>query len=214
MMFQKVQGLPELPKLKTLNMNGSRYYILPDRNVVPSVTTMLAYYEQAGLRRWKAKIGKEEADKISEEARVRGEAFHKSVEDYFNTGNMVNEEKILEMKSELDRINNIHYMETCLYSYSLALAGRCDLIAEYDGVLSVIDFKTSRKIKEEKWIQHYFEQGTAYSLMYEELIGLPIKQVVIMISSDALPFPQIFVRKTADYVDSLMVKIDDFPHGN
>jgi hypothetical protein len=209
----RVQGLPELPKLSTLNLNGDRYYELPDHSVVPSVTTMLGHYEKAGLRRWKAKVGQEEAKRISEEARWRGEAFHKAVEHYFDTGWASHmEPKLIEMLPELDKINNIHYMETCLYSRGLYLAGRCDLIAEYDGVLSVIDFKTSRKLKEEKWIQHYFEQGTAYAIMYEELVGVPINQVVIMISSDAIAVPQVFVKDKKDYMDSLMRKIDDYPN--
>lgn len=193
-------------------MNGDRYYILPDGNAVPSVTTLLGHFEKAGLRRWKAKVGKTEADKVSEEARTRGENFHKSVEDYLLTGKAkTSHKKLQEMLPELSKINNIHYQETCLYSTKLWIAGRCDLIAEYNGVLSVIDFKTSRKIKEEKWIQHYFEQGTAYAIMYEELVNTPIEQIVIMISSDALDKPQTFVVEKKHYIDSLMKKIIDFP---
>jgi hypothetical protein len=214
-MFQRVQGLPELPKLKTLNMNGSRYYVLPDKNVVPSVTTLLGHYEKAGLQRWKNKVGLEEAEKISSEARFRGEMFHTHVEDYLNGSRIaIQNPKLIEAIPELDKIDNIHYLETCLYSRGLALAGRCDLIEEYDGVLSVIDFKTSRKLKEEKWIQHYFEQGTAYSIMYEELVGKPIDQVVIIISSDAITVPQVFARPKREYIDSLNRKIDDFPYLN
>jgi genome maintenance exonuclease 1 len=97
-----------------------------------------------------------------------------------------------------------------LYSETLGLAGRTDVIAEYDGVASIIDFKTSLNMKKEAWIDNYFEQGTAYSLMYEELTGIKIEQIVIIISVDHEDKPQEFIKNRNDYVDSLKNKIEAY----
>jgi genome maintenance exonuclease 1 len=112
------------------------------------------------------------------------------------------------MKKEIDKsIDNIYYIEAPLYSNSMRMAGRTDIIAEYNGVLSVIDFKTSNREKREEHIQDYFLQSTAYALMFEERIGQPIEQIVIMMASDGLPEPQIFVKNTIDYYEQLLEKI-------
>ena len=96
-----------------------------------------------------------------------------------------------------------------LYSETLGLAGQVDCIAEYDGVPSVIDFKTSSKLKKEEWITHYFEQCTCYSLMYEEMTGIKAKQIVILISVDH-EHPQVFIKKRGDYVNGLYDKLKQF----
>ena len=109
----------------------------------------------------------------------------------------------------LDRIDNVHYLETMLYSETLGLAGQVDCIAEFDGVPSVIDFKTSLKLKKEEWILSYFEQCTCYSLMYEEMTGIKAKQIVVLISVDD-EHPQIFVKQRGDYVPELFNKVKQF----
>ncbi len=109
----------------------------------------------------------------------------------------------------LDRVDNVHYMETMLYSEILGLAGQVDCIAEFDGVPSIIDFKTSLKPKREDWILNYFEQCTCYSLMYEEMTGVQCKQIVVMIAVDHNE-PQVFVRNRKDYMPELARKIRQF----
>lgn len=227
MKFQRVTGLPNLPNLPRFSFNGKRHYQLPDRSIVPSVTTLLGHFEEKGIRRWRAKVGYEEADRISEEARLRGEAFHFIIEDYLENKSVNKNHKeftripillqnFVAIKPYLRRINNIHYQETCLYSNKMRVAGRCDVIAEFDGILSVIDFKTSRKPKEEKYIQNYFEQTTCYSLMYEELIGTEIPQVVILIAADqedGTSTLQPFIRHVRDYKSSLLNKINAYYTG-
>lgn len=230
MNFQKVSGLPDFKPLPRLNLNGKRHYQLPDRSIVPSVTTLLGHFEEKGIRRWRAKIGYDEADRISEEARIKGEAYHSLIEDYLENDpieDIMAREEIVKIGPELSskflltlpflhKISNIHYQETCLYSSKMKIAGRCDVIAEYEGILSVIDFKTSRKIKKEEYIQNYFEQATCYSLMYEELIGVEVPQIVIMIAaSDEVEgeVMQCFVRKTKDYKQNLFKKIDAYHTG-
>ena len=115
-----------------------------------------------------------------------------------------------DMIPTLDRIDNIHYVETMLYSETLGLAGQVDCIAEFDGVPSIIDFKTSLKNKREEWITNYFEQCTCYSLMYEEMTGVPCKQIVVLISVDGEIKPQVFVKNRKDYIPELANKIKQF----
>jgi genome maintenance exonuclease 1 len=98
-----------------------------------------------------------------------------------------------------EHVNNIHALEIPLYSHHLKVAGRVDCIAEYDGQLSIIDFKTSSKLKEESWIKGYFMQCSAYAVMYEERTGIPVSQIVIMIAVDS-EHPQVFIKKRNDYI--------------
>ena len=109
----------------------------------------------------------------------------------------------------VNRIDNVHYLETMLYSETLGLAGQVDCIAEFDGVPSVIDFKTSLKTKREEWILNYFEQCTCYSLMYEEMTGIKAKQIVVLISVDNKE-PQVFVKQRKDYIPELVNKVKQF----
>jgi genome maintenance exonuclease 1 len=217
--FRYVEGLPELKSLPTEQVDGKRYYVTPNGNRLPSVTTVLGHFKKASITEWRNRVGHEEAQKISTRASTRGTKFHNLLEKYLSNQYHNNREMLFEnimpdMKQAfhdaeiaLDKIDNIHYIETPLWSERLGLAGRTDVIGEYDGVLSIIDFKTSLKEKKEEWIDNYFEQGTAYALMYKERVGIAIQQVVIIISVDGLTEPQVFIKPTIDYVDSLINKI-------
>jgi ATP-dependent exoDNAse (exonuclease V) beta subunit len=108
-----------------------------------------------------------------------------------------------EFKPLLNRIDNIHAQEIALYSDHLRLAGRVDCIAEFDGKLSIIDFKTSKKPKKKEWIENYFAQAAAYAIMYEERTGIPINRSVIMIAVEG-DDPQIFIEKRDNFVPLLL----------
>ena len=165
-------------------------------------------------------MGEEEANKISARASRRGTKFHSLMESYISNeeqSTYLNEDLMPDMRQAfhdmiptLDRIDNIHYVETMLYSETLGLAGQVDCIAEFDGVPSIIDFKTSLKNKREEWITNYFEQCTCYSLMYEEMTGVPCKQIVVLISVDGEIKPQVFVKNRKDYIPELANKIKQF----
>ena len=114
------------------------------------------------------------------------------------------------MLPTLDRLDNVHYLETMLYSEAIGLAGQVDCIAEFDGVPSIIDFKTSLRLKKEEWILNYFEQCTCYSLMYEEMTGIQCKQIVVLISVDDEPEPQVFVKQRGEYIPELARKVKQF----
>lgn len=212
--FKFVEGMPDLKQLPTDESTGERFYVTPSGKKLPSVTTVLGHFKKKAMIEWRNRVGHEEANRISTRASTRGTKFHNMMESYLRNEDGFLKEVMPDMKQAffdmtktLDLIDNIRYIESPLYSEKLGVAGRTDCIAEYDGVLSIIDFKTSLKEKKEEWIENYFEQGTAYALMYEELVGEPINQIVILISVDGMEKPQIFIRDKIHYVQNLLEKI-------
>lgn len=218
--FKYVSGLPEKIKLEKTEVNGKRTYILPSGRLVPSVTTVLGHFEKKRINEWRRKVGNEEANRISAKASGRGTRFHNLVEKYFENkpyDQVITESTMPDLKEmfqialpTFDRIDNIHYVECALYSEALGVAGRCDLVAEFDGKLSIIDHKTSTKEKKEEWIIKYLEQKTCYGMMYEELFGIPIQQIVTIIIADDLKVPQIFIRDPEHYKEGLLSKIEAY----
>lgn len=215
--FSYLTNMPEMKSLAVEELDGKRHYVSPNGIKLPSITTVLGHFKKAQIIEWRNRVGAQEANAISNRASVRGTKFHSMMERYLR-----NEQKLFEgvmpdmkqafsdVRPTIDKIDNIHYIEAPLYSEVLGVAGRTDVIAEFDQVPSIIDFKTSRREKKEEWIDNYFEQGTAYSLMYEEMTGFQINQVVIIISVDGLDKPQVFIKDRNDYVDSLMAKIQAY----
>jgi genome maintenance exonuclease 1 len=203
-----------LPDLKSETFpDGKRYYVVPDTGEkLPSVTTVIGLQKKAGIIAWRKRVGEEVANKISRQATSRGTNVHTLCERYLNNDSLGDimpdaKEMFQALKPALNRINNIHYQEQALWSTQLGLAGRVDCIAEFDGVLSVIDFKTSKRIKAKKDIEDYFWQTTAYSLMYEEMIGRPINQLVVIMAVENEQ-PILFIEKTEDHIDGLVKAID------
>jgi genome maintenance exonuclease 1 len=204
----------DLPDLKShTTPSGQRFYVLPDGSGVklPSVTTVIGAMKKQAILEWRQRVGEEVANRISKKASSRGTNLHSICEDYLNNkpiGSVMPDalEMFKSIKPYLNKINNIHYQEQALWSVKIGLAGRVDCIGEYEGILSVIDFKTSKKIKKKEDIQDYFAQCTAYACMYEELIGNSIDQlVVVMAVEDEKPL--IFIEKTQDHLNNLLEHI-------
>jgi len=219
--FKFVDGLPELKQLDTDESTGVRYYVTPTGKKLPSVTTVLGHFKKKSLIEWRNKVGHEEADKVMYRASTRGTKFHNMLEGYLRNEEHFLDDVMPDMKQAfrdiqetLDLIDNIHYIESPLYSEKLGVAGRTDCIAEFAGVPSIIDFKTSLRQKKEAWIDNYFEQGTAYALMYEELVGKPMDQIVIIISCDDSEQPQVFIRDKNQYIQNLLEKIHLYKQEN
>jgi genome maintenance exonuclease 1 len=218
--FNHVNTQKSLCELNREEYNGKRYYVSPNGIKLPSVTTFLSHFKGDSILKWRKKVGEEEANRISKRASTRGTKFHSLMESYisnqerdcFLTEDLMPDMKqaFFDMVPTIDRIDNVHYLETMLYSETLGLAGQVDCIAEFDGIPSIIDFKTSLKLKKEEWILNYFEQCTAYSLMYEDMTGIQCRQIVVLISVDHETQPQIFVKKRGDYVKGLYDKIVQF----
>lgn len=215
--FKFVEGLPDLKQLPTDESTGERFYITPNGVKLPSVTTVLGHFKKKSLIEWRNRVGHEEANRISTRASTRGTRFHNMMESYLkNDDSFLNDvmpdmkQSFNDMKETLDLIDNIHYIECPLYSEKLGIAGRTDCIGEFGKTLSVIDFKTSAKLKKEEWIDNYFEQCTAYALMYEDLVEIPINQIVVLISVDNEEKPQVFIRDKKQYIENLLHKIKTY----
>jgi len=179
----------ELQDLRTENIEGKRHYVTPDGNKYISITTLLSNLSKAGIQKWRARVGEVEANRISTKASRQGTGVHSVCESYiknedgFLDGRMPNEiEMFQSIESLLDCIDNVHVTEGALYSDELKLAGRTDLIAEFDNQLAVIDYKTSRKIKTWDMCHAYFMQGAFYAHAYEERTGIPINNITIIMA--------------------------------
>jgi genome maintenance exonuclease 1 len=201
----------ELKDLKSETLSSGRYYTLEDGTRLPSVTTVLGAQKKQAIMEWRKRVGEEKANAISKKATSRGTNVHTLCERYLNNeklGSIMPDalEMFKSLKPFLNRINNIHYQECALWSKQLGMAGRVDCIGEYDGVLSSIDFKTSSRIKLKEDIQDYFWQTTAYALMYEEMIGIPIDQLVVIMAVDNEQ-PLIFIERTEDHIEGLVKAI-------
>lgn len=197
--------------------DGKRYYTLPDGTRLPSVTTVLGAMKKEAIMAWRKKVGEDVANAISKKATGRGTNVHTLCERYLNNeslGNIMPDalEMFLSLKPHLNKINNIHYQEQALWSTQLGMAGRVDCIGEYEGELSVIDFKTSRKIKTIDQIEDYFWQTSAYALMYEELIGTPIDNLVIIMAVED-DKPLIFKERTENHINGLVRAINYYKDG-
>ena len=205
----------ELLELNTETINGKRHYVTP-KGKFPSITSVLGAFPKKALMEWRKRVGEEEANRISRTATTRGTKLHSICEKY-----LLNEEidyaKLMpdirstfhEFKPLLHNISDIHFLEAPLYSSRLKVAGRVDVIAKYDGILSVVDFKTSRKEKKEEWIEDYFIQSTFYAMCYAELTGIIAKNIVILISVDDGE-NQVFVKETTDYIEKTIKKIKEY----
>ena len=179
----------ELQDLRTENIEGKRHYVTPDGNKYISITTLLSNLSKAGIQKWRARVGEVEANRISTKASRQGTGVHSVCESYiknengFLDGRMPNEVEMFQsINPLLDKIDNIHCVEGALYSDELKLAGRTDLIAEFDDELAVIDYKTSRKIKTWDMCHAYFMQGAFYAHAYEERTGIPINNIIIIMA--------------------------------
>jgi genome maintenance exonuclease 1 len=209
-MFNHIES-PVIQELNTIQKNGKRYYVTPDGNHYPSVTTVIGETtDKSSLIEWRKRVGEAEANRISGQAATRGTAVHKMCEDYLNNIDPYkdqmpsNVDTFNSLKDVIDtHIGNVHCQEAPLYSNFLQVAGRVDCIAEYDNKLSIIDFKTSRKPKRAEWIQGYFMQTSAYAVMYEEMTEIPINQLVVLIAVDN-DWPQVFIERRDDHIGNFI----------
>ena len=194
--------------LQTKTINGKRFYLTPDGEAYPSVTTITGMHGKEGILEWRRRVGEEEANRISTKAARRGTRIHTLCENYLNNqvdwaeGHMPTSVAMFKTVQPIldERINNIHAIEIPLYSHHLRVAGRVDCIGEFDGKLSIIDFKTSSKPKQEEWITNYFMQCAAYAVMYEERTRIPVSRLAIVIAVED-DMPQVFIKKRNNYIE-------------
>ena len=201
-------------------VDGKRLYSTPDGKFYPSITTVIGNNakKQAGLAKWRARVGKEKAAAISTRSASRGTAFHSITEDYLNKCLDIDQYKdhplpvvmFEQTKKTLDRISNIYLQEAALYSDNLEVAGRVDCIAEFDGVLSIIDFKTSAEPKRELYLYDYFVQETAYACCLQELYGITVKQLVTIVACENGETQVVTKPPKKEYLLKLIQYIDEY----
>ena len=201
-------------------VEGKRLYATPDGNFYPSITTVIGNNakKQAGLAKWRARVGKEKAAAISTRSASRGTAFHSITEDYLNKCLDIDQYKdhplpvimFEQTKKTLDRISNIYLQEAALYSDNLEVAGRVDCIGEFDGDLSIIDFKTSAEPKRELYLYDYFVQETAYACCLQELYGITVKQLVTIVACENGETQVVIKPPKKEYLLKLIQYIDEY----
>ena len=181
-----------LKPLEREHIDGVRYYKIPDEDELikmVSITSVTSHFNKEIFVNWRKRVGNETADKITKAATKRGTDMHTLTENYLYNKNLPKVPPISEFlfkiaKGELNKINNIYALEGPLYSKQLGVAGTVDCIAEYDGELSIIDFKTSKKPKPREWIEHYFVQAMAYGCMLYEMHDISVKKLVIIMACE------------------------------
>jgi genome maintenance exonuclease 1 len=182
-----------LPDLERETIDGIRYYKIPDGDELHrfvSITSVTSHKNKDFFAEWRRKVGQEKADKITRQATSRGTDMHTLTEMHLKNLPLpkdvlpISEMLFRISKKELNKIDNIHALERSLYSKHLGIAGTVDCIAEYDGELAIIDFKTSKKPKPREWIEHYFVQAAAYACMFYELTDIPVKKLVILMACE------------------------------
>ena len=217
----------ELPTISATNKDGVRLYETPEGNKYPSITTVLSVLNKQGLMEWRKRVGNEVANHISRTAAARGTKVHHMCEDYLN--NMEDDwpDKFKEHKKNflpwclfkqlrneaLCHINDIYAQEAGLYSDKYKVAGRVDCIAKYKGTLSIIDFKTSTKEKNDEWNENYYIQGSAYAEMFGERTGIEISQVVILVVTEDGTVQE-FIKDKQEYLNRLSETINIWSEKN
>ena len=211
-MFNHLKGY-ESVTLPTETIDGKRYYVTPEGNKYPSVTTVTGLLNAKWIAQWRKNVGEEKANQISRQAAGRGSRYHYLQEDFIN--NLDITEKLAQAtpldlmmfnqtRELTEKIGDIYMLEGSMYSDDLCMAGRVDCIAEFAGKVSVIDCKTSTKAKSASKIKNYFMQETAYAKMFEERYQVPIERIVTIVSVEETGQAQLFVENPNNWVDQLL----------
>ena len=202
--------------LDSVTKTKGRHYVDPKGNKYPSITTVLSILSREAIQKWRERVGEEEANRISRVASSRGTKIHNIIEKYiandpdYIKGEMPhNIQTFKDVQPILDEsVTKVYQQEAPLFSKHLGLAGRVDLVGQWKGVDSIIDWKTSRKTKKKEWISNYFMQCSAYAIMWEERTGMPIKQLVVCIAGDE--GPQVFVEDRDNWTKDLIDTINEY----
>ena len=217
----------ELPKLETITIDRKRFYVTPQENYYPSITTVLSIRKKEGLMEWRKRVGDKFANYVAAKAAARGTKVHHMCEDYLNNMSIDYPEKWKKHEKDflpwclfnqlkdkaLENISDIYAQECGLYSDKYRVGGRVDCIAKYKGILSIIDFKTSTKERSDAWNENYYIQGSAYAEMFSELTGIDISQVVILVVTEDGTVQE-FIKQKSDFLDALTDSVDEWKKQN
>jgi len=211
---------PTTVDLSTVSVRGQRWYVTPEGIRYPSVTTVLSSEPKSAIIAWKESMGAVKADKETKRCADRGTAVHDMLEkyvnndpDYINGHTTQNVKLFNRTKLALKKVDNVRIQEVALYSNMLKLAGRVDCVAEHNGILSIIDFKTSTKFKPLELVGDYMLQCTAYAIMYNEMFGTAIDNIVIIIGVEKEIVPTVYTDKIDAHIEPLLKRISKFHNG-
>ena len=208
----------EVTELSTKTVNRKRFYETPEGKLYPSITTVLQRRKMEGLMEWRKKVGDDVANYVARTAAARGTKVHQMCEDFLNNNfdEEIHKKNFLpytlfgQIKPVLnEKVDNIMSQECGLYSDKYMVAGRVDCIGEYNGIPSIIDFKTSTRERNDDWNESYYIQASAYAEMFEERTGIEINQIVILVVTED-GIVQEFIKTKQDYLPLLVEAIDDF----
>ena len=216
-----------MPKLETKTVDRKRFYVTPEDNYYPSITTVLSIRKKEGLMEWRKRVGNDVANYVARTASARGTKVHHMCEDYLNNQHIEWPEKWKEHEKDflpwclfgqlrnkvLGNIDEIYAQECGLYSDKYRVAGRVDCIAKYNGKLSIIDFKTSTKERSDAWNENYYIQGSAYAEMFTELTGIDTNQIVILVVTEDGTVQE-FIKSKNDYLIDLSEAIEEWSRQN
>ena len=211
-----------LPELTTETIKRKRFYVTPEGNKYPSITTVLSTRKKEGLWEWRKRVGNDVANHIARTSAARGTKVHHMCEDFLNNNfdEEVHKKNFLpyvlfsQLKPTLmQKVNNIFAQECGLYSDKYKVAGRVDCIAEYNGIPSIVDFKTSTKERNDDWNESYYIQASAYAEMFEERTGVEINQICILVVTEDGAVQE-FVKDKKEYVPLIEQTVLDWEMKN
>ena len=216
-----------LPELETISVERKRFYVTPEDNYYPSITTVLSIRRKEGLMEWRKKVGDKVANYVAAKAAARGTKVHHMCEDYLNNVSLDYPDKWKKHEKDflpwcifgqlrdkvLTNISDIHAQECGLYSDKYKVAGRVDCIAKYKDVLSIIDFKTSTRERSDAWNENYYIQGSAYAEMFTELTGIDVSQVVILVVTEDGTVQE-FIKDKSNFLDALTNSVAEWKKQN
>lgn len=205
--------------IQTISRDGKRFYDCNGKHY-PSITTILGHTmpqeKQEILAKWRERIGEKEAEKIFKHSGKRGSDMHEMIEKYllkqpilFNKYTKDSIDMFSSIKMHLREITEIYGLEVALFSDKLGVAGRTDCVGRFANNESIIDFKTSRRIKTEDDIEDYWLQCTFYAIAHNEQYGTKIHNGVIIMATEA-GIPLIFKQDLVPYVEKLVNRIEQY----
>jgi len=200
-----------------LDREDGHWYQTKFDKIYPSISTILSATsseeKKNGLESWKENEPAHEY--ITAQSQDIGTQSHKIIENYLSNNLSLEEFDLLpiahfnNLKPYLENISDVTCIEQRMYSDKLRVAGTSDLIAQYNGELSIIDYKTKRKPQRDEYMYEYYLQTTCYAQMFQEVTGKKINQVVILVSSEKNT-RQEFIKTCDDYIKPVNERIEQY----